>query len=274
MRMLAERRAAELANRNEAMRTDLAGQLVALAASAGQTAEDGVGRNSPYTGSLVLALSQQERSFADALYLANSEVLRATRGVQRPLLSSDMNGQFFLWRGPPDRRISALVVSSDRWNKNLLQNADNDAESWTELLQSANINVQRLRNPGARQLLDALEFQAGILASKHGDLPSGLVHRTGLAVVERVVTSPINTVSVMIFLGMGGVELGGENFLALWPDFQQSKMDDLTAEDSINLLRERAVPLTDVLTRLRNMAAASIFVFDSAFFSIGQHSSR
>jgi hypothetical protein len=272
-RLAAEQKAAQLASLAESMRTDLAGQLLAFAASPGQLAQDGTGPNSPYTEALVRALQQRDSSFNDALFRTNEEVLQATRGAQRPFLSSDMNGQIFLWRGPPNRRISALVVSSDRWGDNVLPNADNDAQSWVQLFRSANINVERMQNPGRAHLLDALDSQASALAPKHGNLLSGLVHKVGLARIESPERNNPNTLSIFIFVGMGGIQINGENLLPLWEDFQQftAAFDSDAMEKAF---RERSIPIAEISTRLRTMAAASIFVFDSNFLSYVRTSTR
>jgi hypothetical protein len=109
----AERNAIDELVRREAMRTDITGQIVAYATSPGQWAMDsGVDGHSPYTGTLLRELQAPDISLWVALSRTTTQVAKATNGSQRPFISSDMNGDVFLGRPSPTRRLRALVIAA------------------------------------------------------------------------------------------------------------------------------------------------------------------
>jgi len=69
--------------------------LVAFAAAPGQEAADGMGRNSPFTASLLQHMPKPGVEISVMLKEVASDVREATRGVQRPQQISDMSRQFF-----------------------------------------------------------------------------------------------------------------------------------------------------------------------------------
>ena len=98
----------------EASREDLRGQIVAYAAAFGSTEEDlaeGM-LTSPYTTPLVQKL-QQKKNLVEAIVDAHQQVLVTSRGAERPLLSTSLNGQIYLHQQPRTRRKRVLAISVD-----------------------------------------------------------------------------------------------------------------------------------------------------------------
>jgi formylglycine-generating enzyme required for sulfatase activity len=75
------------------------GMIVAYATQAGRTAEDGYGRNSPYTASFLRHIEAQEE-IGTIFRRISGDVYQATRQTQLPELSLSLIGEFYL-RGKP-----------------------------------------------------------------------------------------------------------------------------------------------------------------------------
>jgi hypothetical protein len=76
------------------------GMIVAYATQAGQTAEDGSGRNSPYTTAFLKHIQAQEE-IGTVFRRIGSDVYEATRHAQLPELSLSLIGEFYLRGKPP-----------------------------------------------------------------------------------------------------------------------------------------------------------------------------
>ena len=74
----------------------VAGTLVAFSTAPGQTALDGNGRNSPYTGSLLKELNVSGRNIEDVLRATRARVSTLTEGKQVPWYSSSLNKAYQL----------------------------------------------------------------------------------------------------------------------------------------------------------------------------------
>ena len=95
----------------EAARTDIRGQIMSYAtAVVGGTALDQAPgeKTSPYTTPLVKRLRQRNKSLLVALGDVHQDVIRLTDGVQRPFLSTSMNGEIYLWQQPASRAKRAV----------------------------------------------------------------------------------------------------------------------------------------------------------------------
>ena len=75
------------------------GMIVAYATQAGRTADDGLGRNSPYTAAFLKHFETQEE-IATVFRRISGDVYEATRRQQLPELSLSVIGEFYL-RGKP-----------------------------------------------------------------------------------------------------------------------------------------------------------------------------
>ena len=83
------------------------GSLIAYAASAGNVAEDGVGRHSPYTESLIKHIQTPGLEIEDVFKAVGKDVLSATNDAQNPGRYSNLNDDFYLVPLPstkPDRQ--------------------------------------------------------------------------------------------------------------------------------------------------------------------------
>jgi Caspase domain len=82
------------------------GMIVAYATQAGRTAEDGTGRNSPYTTAFLKHIEAQEE-IGTVFRRIGSEVFDATGHAQPPELSLSLIGEFYLRGKPPVTPVMA-----------------------------------------------------------------------------------------------------------------------------------------------------------------------
>jgi Caspase domain len=92
------------------------GMIVAYATQAGRTAEDGTGRNSPYTTAFLKHIEAQEE-IGTVFRRIGSDVYEATSHAQLPELSLSLIGEFYLRGKPQAAPVTApdsQSVQSDR----------------------------------------------------------------------------------------------------------------------------------------------------------------
>ena len=82
------------------------GMIVAYATQAGRTAEDGDGRNSPYTAAFLKNIEAQEE-IGTIFRRVTADVYEATKHVQLPELSLSLIGEFYL------RGAAAITIKPD-----------------------------------------------------------------------------------------------------------------------------------------------------------------
>ena len=234
----AEARSFEATIEREAARTDIEGQLTAYAASPRQMASDGApGENSPYTKILLAELEDRNASLQVALARSNRKVLQDTNQVQRPYLASDLNGDIFLQRPPASRKCRAISISADTAGASFFPNVERDAVRWEEQLTRWGFVVRRLVNPTRQAVLDS------VLQARVTDVTGAPPHG-----------APGNT-CVLFFFSGGGLQVDGEEFILLRD----------TRLDSTPLIRRTAIRVDEVSRLLRETAAASFLVLDTAF---------
>ena len=147
---------------HEAARKDIRGQIVAYAAAFGTSeadVEEG-SLTSPYTTPLVQKL-RQKKNLMEAIVDAHQQVLNSSKGKQRPMLSTSMNGQIYLHRQPATRRKRVLVISADDPGAgiNKLQGPPHDVEAIVATLIETGFSqsdVIVLHNPDRREIEIAL----------------------------------------------------------------------------------------------------------------------
>lgn len=262
----AEARAIEEAINKEANRADIIGQLTAYAAAPDQTALDGpADGNSPYTQALMEELADQRSSFQAALARATRKVMAYAGSQtgfadhqQRPFVSTDMNGEIYLFRKPKTRRLKALTISSDRvagiGKDYYLANVERDARAWEALLKRAGFETLRLRNPSPAECEAAFENLMFEREVKRGGFHNPLIQRVGLGPIEKQPEPPVDTLVFIFYSGTGFV-VEGDHFMGMI-DTQIASPKDVYAT---------AVNLTRLQTNLRQRAAASILVMDTNF---------
>jgi hypothetical protein len=86
------------------------GMIVAYATQAGRTAEDGVGRNSPYTSSFLKHIEEREE-IGTIFRRVSSDVYEATKHSQLPELSLSLVGEFYL-RGRLELNVPLTAAPS------------------------------------------------------------------------------------------------------------------------------------------------------------------
>jgi formylglycine-generating enzyme required for sulfatase activity len=96
------------------------GMIVAYATQAGRTAEDGDGRNSPYTAAFLKHIEEQEE-IGTVFRRVSSDVYETTKHTQLPELSLSLIGEFYL-RGrlditfkPTPSLPDACAAAGDHW---------------------------------------------------------------------------------------------------------------------------------------------------------------
>ncbi|MBV9562470.1 MAG: SUMF1/EgtB/PvdO family nonheme iron enzyme [Bradyrhizobium sp.] len=95
------------------------GMIVSYATQAGQTAEDGEGRNSPYTRAFLRHIEGQDE-IGDIFRKVSEEVFETTRHSQLPELSLSLISRFYL-RGtvkstPSASKLDACASAADHWH--------------------------------------------------------------------------------------------------------------------------------------------------------------
>jgi hypothetical protein len=86
------------------------GMIVAYATQAGRTADDGSGRNSPYTTAFLKHIETQDEIGTIFRRIA-ADVYRATGSTQLPELSLSLVGEFYLRGKPPEAGPGAAAAS-------------------------------------------------------------------------------------------------------------------------------------------------------------------
>ncbi len=238
----------EAAIHREAARVDIEGQLVAFAASPGQLAADGVQgeENSPYTKRLLEELADPNASVQTALSRASRKVLLLTNSSQRPYLASDMNGDIYLRQQPPSRQCKAIVVAVDRAGKTTFANVARDGTAWAAFLATCGFEVTHLANPTHRQLLETM---ARVRFDSSPEPPTGMNAR-----VPRAGKPKPNTCLLFFFSG-GGSQVDRDLLLFA--------SDTLTERELID--PARALDVAVLSSQMREIAAASVVVLDTAF---------
>ncbi len=108
------------------------GTLISFAAKDGTTADDGTGRNSPYTAALLKHLDQPGLELQFMFRKVRDEVLSATGGGQEPFTYGSLPGEQIFLKPPETKapevaapQVSALAVELAYWNA--IKDADDPA---------------------------------------------------------------------------------------------------------------------------------------------------
>jgi hypothetical protein len=256
---------------NEAERRDIRGEIFAYAAVQDQTPLDTAHgfATSPYTTSLLEKLRQHDKSLIEALQDTHQKVLILGHGHQRPLLSTSMNGNIYLWHQPPSRERRAIVVSVDYegisgWN---LQAPKQDGDGISALLHEAGFqNVIRLHNATKSEIEIGVESACNGLSLTELSPTHVLSAKNYYAIeskrptipvtLSRVVTSGPDSIIVFYFSGLG-LQFGARNFII--PSIgNQSIADERDLEG-------RAVELDLLRERISNCSAAAVVILDAHF---------
>jgi hypothetical protein len=251
----------------EAAREDIRGQIVAYAAAFGSEEQDvAEGQStSPYTTPLVQKL-RQRKNLMEAIVDAHQQVLDISKGVQRPLLSTSMNGQIYLHHQPATRRKRVLAVSVDDPGRGVakLKGPPHDVEAIVATLMVAGFSksdILVLDNPDREQIEKAIDDIAQVLTRRAGDgrrmelAPASLV-RVGLT-PAREIQAPDNTLLLFFFSGHG-VQVAEKEYIIP----RLAGRGDLRGPEDIE---RSAVNVSSLLQRLERAAAASVVILDTHF---------
>lgn len=86
-----------------------AGTLISYSTAPGNVAQDGEGRNSPYTGALVKQLLSSGDHLAEMLYEVRNSVMKATNGSQVPWENSALTQRFYFKQPAPTPPVVAAL---------------------------------------------------------------------------------------------------------------------------------------------------------------------
>jgi len=248
------------AARREALRTDLEGQVVAYAASAGQNAMD----DSGFTSGLLGQLASEQVPLGVALSRTVKKVIEKTNGSQRPYIATDMNGDVYFKLAPPSRLKRALVISIDSIGDMDLPGVRADAAAWNAFLLASKFDVQWLRNPKRDEVIAALYSTrvaaVGVPATMTRPVGAGgpwpMASPGSSAQARRDPPAPRpNTFFALYFAGEG-VLLNGLEYLA---------MADIPIKADVDAKRAASVSVRDITKLLRERFAASCLIFDTQF---------
>lgn len=239
----AEEASVEAAALREAARTDVEGQLVAYAASAGQLALDSSEgeRTSPYTKRLLDRLGDPGTSIQAALFRAGRDVIDLTGKEQRPFVSSDMMGDIYLHHRPASRLCKAIVISAETVGSIRFPNVPRDGDAWTAFLEARGFEVKRVSNPTYQQIVKAVDEVRFTRPEAPSETPPAL-------------TAAPN--AFLLFFFSGGGARAGRDLLLL-------ASDSLTPRGNIDA--SKAVTVEWLADRLRERAVASALILDTAF---------
>ena len=251
----------------EAAREDIRGQIVAYAAAFGSEEMDvAEGQStSPYTTPLVQKL-RQSKNLMEAIVDAHQQVLDSSKGVQRPLLSTSMNGQIYLHHQPATRRKRVLAVSVDDPGRGIskLKGPPHDVGAIVATLMEAGFSrsdILVLDNPDREQIEKAIDDIAQGLTRRAGDArrvelaPASLV-RVGLALAPEI-QAPDNTLLLFFFSGHG-VQVAEKEYIIP----RLAGRGDLRGPEDIE---NSGVSVSWLLQRLERAAAASVVILDTHF---------
>jgi TIR domain-containing protein len=259
----------------EAAREDIRGQIVAYAAAFGSEEMDvAEGRlTSPYTTPLVQKL-RQKKNLMEAIVDAHQQVLDDSRGTQRPLLSTSMNGQIYLHQQPATRRKRVLAVSAADPGRGApaLKGPPHDVAAIVTTLIEAGFSksdILVLDNPDRKQIEEAIDNITQALRQPSGSgrraglAPASLI-RTGLTLAQEI--PPQDNTLVLFFFSGHGLQVGEKDYIIP----RLPGHGDLKAEDVESL----AVSLSSLLQMLERAAAASVVILDTHFPNVSASPTR
>jgi TIR domain len=257
----------------EAAREDIRGQIVAYAAAFGSTEMDvAEGQlTSPYTTPLAQKL-RQKKNLVEAITDAHKQVLDSSKGVQRPLLSTSLNGQIYLHQQPPTRRKRVLAVAVDDPGRGVsrLAGPPHDVAAIVAALMETGFSesdITTLTNPDRQQIEDAIAAAAQALRQKAPGASYGrlwpmtpLVHLARIAVEPPPAPPPNNTLLVFFFSGHG-VQVAGRNYII-------PKLPGAAPLNGPEDIESSALDIGRLTQALERAAAASVVILDTHFPAI------
>jgi hypothetical protein len=219
----------------------------------------------------------QNKNIVEAIVDAHQLVLDLSKGVQRPLISTSMNGQIYLHQQPATRRRRALAISADDIGKPSLKLAGppHDVEAIVKTLIDSGFDqrdVTVLRNPDRLQILEAIDkIEQSLRQLSSKEMPAQFPAPKFLTRVAHLETgrlealtptakAPDNTLLLFFFAGHGA-QIGNANYIIPKLAMTPAEFDQLDP-NRIGSLSLEVQPLTQ---RLEKAAAASIVILDTHF---------
>ena len=169
--------------------------------------------------------------------------MRGDRTAPRPLLSTSLNGDIYLGRPAPTRKLEALVVTAGTANDD-----DTDADAWEAMLRAAGFDVHRLLNPSSAQFAEGLD---DFLGQRKSEVTFDSAPRISPSAAEATSGPEANTLYVFVFVGEAA-RINGQTRLG-FSDSDPDAIETTTAN------------LDSIAAGLAARAAASVVVIDAAF---------
>jgi hypothetical protein len=254
------------ARKAEANRQDITGRAVVFSCQVGKGAFD----LSPFTTALVEHLSRSEINLGEAVRRASEITRAATKNRQIPEVTTSLNGEIYLGEKHPDRRIEALVVGNGQPVFGAsMPGAIADANRFTLGLRRLGITSTLLHDASAELILSEARKLCAVNAASLQP-PYRLASLAPLSPEIPLAIPVENSLAIFYFAGTG-INVGGQDAI-IAPGRQNIELNALTPE---KILASEAVLLIDspeigVIPILSRQAAATICVFDSCRYSIGQ----
>jgi hypothetical protein len=251
----------------EAAREDIRGQIVAYAAAFGSVESDVIEGflTSPYTTPLVQKL-RQKKNLVEAIVDTHQQVLDRWLGhVQRPLLSTSMNGQIYLHQQPATRRKRVLAISADDPGPGIpkLKGPPHDAEAIVATLVElgfAQSDVITLHNPDRSQIEEIIAEVAQAFRQGTSDEAKGRLAGFEPTSLTRVgIDAPDNTLFLFFFSGHAVTLDDGTEYIL--PKVSGGLAKISRQED----VKNSAVSVNWLKQTLERSAAASVIIFDTHF---------
>ena len=130
--------------------TSGSGLFIAYATAPNDVAQDGDGRNSPFTSALLRHLPTQDAEIQQVMTRVKADVRRTTNGAQRPWHNSDLSSEVYLARAATDTAQEVVRQPASQ--------TDADAVLWSAVKDSGDAGLLRLfldRFPQSRFAVEA-----------------------------------------------------------------------------------------------------------------------
>jgi hypothetical protein len=260
----------------EAARVDIRGQIVAYAAAFGSFEMDNAPGvlTSPYTTPLAQKL-RQRKNVVEAITDAHLQVLNVSKGEQRPLLSTSMNGQIYLHQQPATRQKRVLAVEvhdpGHPWF-NKLRGPPHDVEAIVATLLESGFDqgdMSILHDPDHAEIEEAINKIEQSLKQRSSGEASGqlagpkLLTRVGLRPVPDEAPpesqAPEDNKLLFFFFSGHGTQIKNAEYLI--PKISLAE-PDLYDPDKI---ARSSIDVKWLTQRLEHVAAASIIILDTHF---------
>lgn len=249
--------------------------LILYSSAAGEVAGDGVGRNGPFATAVAKFVNEPGVEISGFVRKVRSEVLRLTNGTQHPTSYGELSDREFYFVPPPPKPAPAAIVFSDQPRLALIvgngdYNGDGD---YTDDRDSDAAVKEGYANDlpntiaDARAMRDALQrlhfLPENIVYVENGDKSTMTAALLRFSQKIRVTGSDA---LVVVYYAGHAIQINGANFLIpIRGKLPPLDLTNMTEEEVEIALRDYAVPINDLVSRLRNPSSlgANVIILDA-----------